>query len=523
MNELWKTLTFVVVALVLTGAALVSTRDRTVKNDTFSDQGQPFFPDLKDPLVCTDLEVIDFDSSSAKPTPFRVMFKNNRWVIPSHYDYPADARDRLSKTAAAVMDLVKDTVRSDRPEDHEDMGVVDPLDTKTMTLKGRGKRIILRNSAEEAVADLIIGNDVKDRSGQKYVRLPTQKRTYGVKVNAEPSTKFADWIETNLLKLEASHIKKIEFDNYKVDIERGDIQRGEILDIERKDSSAPWTMQGVKPDQELDSDKLRTLTDALADLKIVGVRTKPPALARDLKNSEKEGLKLTTEGMVSLHNRGFYVTRDGRLVSNQGDVLVFTDEGIVYTLRFGEVVFGKGEELTAGAGDSAEKKADAKAGTKDKEKEKKSEGLTENRFVWVTANFDEGLISAPKADEAKNKEQPAVSPGQPLEVPADPFAPDPNDPKYIADQKEAKEKAEREQKDYEKKIADGKKKAQELTDRFAAWYYVTPGDAFRSINLDRAALVKPKKADSGSSAPGTPPAFPGSGSGLPGTLPPIQP
>ena len=46
---------------------------------------------------------------------------------------------------------------------------------------------------------------------------------------------------------------------------------------------------GLPPDQELDSDKLRTLTDALADLKIVGVRPKPPGLTRDLKKSDTEG------------------------------------------------------------------------------------------------------------------------------------------------------------------------------------------------------------------------------------------
>ena len=59
------------------------------------------------------------------------MFKDKKWVIPSHYDYPADAQDRLSKTAAAVMDLTKDTIRSDDVEDQEAMGVIDPLDRKT--------------------------------------------------------------------------------------------------------------------------------------------------------------------------------------------------------------------------------------------------------------------------------------------------------------------------------------------------------------------------------------------------------
>jgi len=517
MTELAKTWTFVAVALLLTGAAVVSTRDRSTRNETFNDQGQPFFPEFKDPLASTDLEVVDFEPSTATASRFRVMFKDNKWVIPSHYDFPADARDRLSKTAAAVMDLTKDSIRSDRADDQEEMGVIDPLDTKTTTTKGRGKRITLRDASEKVLADFVIGNEIKDRTGQRFVRVPGQKRTYGVKLKAEPSTRFADWIETNLLKLEAGKIRKIEFDNYKVNLEQG-YQRGEILDIERKDSSAPWTMAGVPADQELDSDKLRTLTDALADLKIVGVRPKPPGLTRDLKKSDSEGIKLTANTVASLQSKGFYMTKDGRLLSNQGDVRVFTEEGVVYTLRFGEVFFGTGDDLTAGAPDDAEKKGEAK------DKAKKSEGTTENRYVMVTVSFDPELITRPKPeddkDKDKEKDKATARPGEPLTVPADPFAPNPNDPKYLAEQKEAKEKAERDQKDYEKKIADGKKRAQELTDRFAAWYYVTPGDSFRSINLDRTALVRPKKAEPASpGVPGAPPSFPG----LPGSLPPIQP
>jgi len=275
-------------------------------------------------------------------------------------------------------------------------------------------------------------------------------------------------------------------------------------------------MAGLSADQELDSDKLRTLTDALADLKIVGVRTKPAGLTRDLKQNDKEGIKLTATTVASLQSKGFYMTKDGQLLSNQGDVRVYTDEGVVYTLRFGEVFFGTGDELTAGAPDDAEKKVSDKTGSKEKDKTKKAEGTTENRFVMVTVAFDPTLIPKPKSDDDKKKEQPAAKPGQPLEVPANPFAPDPNDPKYLAERKEAKERAEREQKDYEKKIADGKQRVAELTGRFAAWYYVTPGDSFRSINLDRAALVRPKKAESANPPGGGTPSFPGA-------LPPIQP
>src|SRR5271157_801602 len=109
MNELSKTLAFSAVTLVLCGAAFVSTRDRSVRNEAFNDQGQAFFPDFKEPLACTDLEVVDFDPSTATASRCQVKLENGKRVIPSHYHYPADAKDRLSKTAAAVMDLSKDT------------------------------------------------------------------------------------------------------------------------------------------------------------------------------------------------------------------------------------------------------------------------------------------------------------------------------------------------------------------------------------------------------------------------------
>ena len=35
-------------------------------------------------------------------------------------------------------------------------------------------------------------------------------------IKAEPSTRFADWIETNLLKVEAAKIRRVVFDNYKI-------------------------------------------------------------------------------------------------------------------------------------------------------------------------------------------------------------------------------------------------------------------------------------------------------------------
>ena len=78
MNELLKTLTFVAVALVLTGAAVRQHARSDQESAEFNDQGQAFFPDFKDPLACTDLEVVDFEPSTATATRFRVMFKDKQ-------------------------------------------------------------------------------------------------------------------------------------------------------------------------------------------------------------------------------------------------------------------------------------------------------------------------------------------------------------------------------------------------------------------------------------------------------------
>ncbi len=485
MTEMKKTVAFVGVAVVLMGTAVLATRPKIETAEAFSDQGEEFFPEFKDPFEATALEVIDYDAETASALPFKVMLEDGRWVIPSHHDYPADAKDRLAKTAAGVMDLTKDVIVSDRADLHEEMGVIDPLDTKTPSLKGRGKRVTLKNKSGETLADFIIGKPVPGQENQRFVRVPGQKRTYAVNVNVDLSARFADWIETNLLQLQAGDIRRVTIDNHKVDPEQGTVTPAEVVTIEREADQTPWTLDGgVPPGKELDTTKINELTSALADLKIVGVRTKPEGLTKELKaTKEGTGISLDNEAIRSLQSRGFYVLRDGRLLSNQGDVIAFTDQGIVYTLRFGEVTFASGEALSAG---SEKEAAEAKS------EEESSEGATESRYLFVTAEFDPDLVPKPEGlpDETNG------------ELPEHLF-------ERTAEQIKADaQQAESAKAQYERTLEQGREKARELTDRFAEWYYVVPGDAFRQIVLSRDALLRePSPAGGGTPPPTLPPGF----------------
>ena len=518
MTETRKTVAFVVAALLLGGVAAARLTTKAPTPELFKDQGGAFFPEFNDPTAVTSMEVIDYDASTAAASPFKVQVdKDGRWSIPSHYNYPADAKERLKNTAVGFLGLTKDAIRSQLREDHKALGVRDPLDQKVAGSEGLGKRVTLRDKSDKVLADFIIGKEVPGHPEQRYVRVPTQNQTYAVNFQKEDkvdlSTRFSDWIETNLLKLDASHIRRIVFDRHKFDPEQGTFEeRSEIATVERKDGTAPWTMVPKLPaDDEVDPEKMSTLTTALADLKIAGVRPKPPGLSAELKANTGE-ISATRAALLSLGSKGFHMTRSGDLLSNQGDVRVITDDGIIYVLRFGEVTFAKGEDLSAGTKEDASHNKD-----KDKEKgdDKKSDAGVESRYLMVTAEFDPAFLPEPPPPAA----EPAAK-----ELPKDPFMPEPGTPEREELDKAEKARADREQADRDRKIEEGRKKARELSGRFAAWYYVVPGDNFRDIVLDRASLVR-KKSDKPTGPPPSFPGFPGAGKGgkLRSTSPPAIP
>ncbi len=400
------------------------------------------------------------------------------------------------------MGLTKDTLRSTRVEDHEALGVIDPLDPKA-SVKGRGERVTLKDASDKVLADFILGKEVKGRSDQRYVRVPDQKRTYAVNVKADISARFADWIETNLLKLDAGKVRKVTFDPTKVEVvdNRGVLVAGEPVTIERKDAAAPWNLVGapIPEGKELDSEKLFSLTSALGDVKIVDVQLKPAGLTRDLKATGDLNALASREAYQSLLRRGFYPDpkREGRVYSSQGAIAVSTDEGAVYTLRFGEAAIAGGEFIPEPA-----KKDQAKP-------EPNKPGGVESRYLMVTIAFDPKLLPPLPDPDA----------GKPLSIPGDVFKRGPGEPQYEAQQKAAKEKADKRKAEEDKRIAELEAKVKELSDRFAGWYYLTPDSAYKSLALDRTSLIRDKQAKP---APGGPPGgFPGGfpgGGGLPGGL-----
>jgi len=383
MTESRKTIYYAAAAVLLAGLAFATAPHQKMPT-AFFDQGQQFFPDFTDPNSARSLEVDDWDEATGQPVPFKVTFDNGRWTIPSHHGYPADGKDRLAKTAAGLIGLTKDDFRTDNVADFEACGVIDPLDNTVQTLKGRGRRVTIKGANGEVLADLIIGKAFEGREDFRLVRVPGQKRVYGTKINLDISTKFKDWIDPDLTMLEKDEIDRVDLRDYSIDEQSGRLDQRDNVTLNKDGEN--WKMAGLPAGKDVDTYKINNLISAVDALSIEGVRPKPDGLTASLQRASG-GINITNADLASLQSHGFYFTRDGRLVSNEGELQVHTKDGVLYTLRFGEVAFGQGTALSAG--DSLETRKQGETG--------------ENRYLMISASMDASLKDAKAIEAAKKR------------------------------------------------------------------------------------------------------------------------
>ena len=358
-DEFTKTALFALVAVVAVGLA-AWVEPEAYRPSIFSDQGQAFFERFRDVLAVKAIEVVDYNETEATARPLKAELRKSRWILSSHSDYPAEARDRLARTAASLVDLKKDLVVSDRFEEHGKYGVIDPIDARNPSLTGRGKRVTLRGDQNEVLAEVVLGHAVKERAGYRYARLPGQKRTYAVKTDADPSARFEDWVEADLLKIGAADVRKLTLNLYSIDEGMGRLTNVQRIVMTRGEKD-DWK---IEPAGKITAGDARGIAAALASLRIVGARPKPAELARQLKTRQ---LAMTLETVMSLRQRGFFITPQGQLLANEGELLVETAKGLLYSLRFGEIVTGGAESAAPAAPKPA-----AKDG--------------ENRYLFVTCS-----------------------------------------------------------------------------------------------------------------------------------------
>lgn len=525
MNESTRTLVYVGIAIVSLIAARFAGPTVPKPPTEFSQVGTEFFPDFTDAKAAKSLQVVSYNSDTATIRVFGVeQGPDGVWRVPSRHGYPVDGKDRLSKTATSVIGIKRDQLAGQRKNQFAEFGVIDPLGESVSDFKGVGNRVTLKDGKDgKVLADLIIGKEVKGRTGFFYVRNPKEDQTYIAKVSIDVSTKFADWIEPDLLKLDASKLRTVVIDKHTIEFgpQGGRSTAEEVNQLSRTSSTDKWKLEGLdEATEEVNEEEVRKLVQALDDLKIVGVRPKSDRLKKQLQNDKPVVPDDRTR--MEMEQMGYYFAQSRQrralqLVSQEGDVFATTDQGVLYELHFGSVFSGTEEEVEAGFIKKSDDEADAQKkdgdqkdeGKKDEQKEpddKTNAKKLKSRYLFVQAQFDATALGPKPA--APEKPEPPAEEAKPdaadKETPADAGAAENGtnkvDPKKAHEAAMAKydadvKKFDADTKAYDEKIKSGEKLVKDLNRRFAEWYYVISGDSFEDLRQGRKTLVKAKAAE----------------------------
>jgi hypothetical protein len=525
MNENKKTITFLAAAVLAVAIATMTSptkRDPSAKPNLM---GQALFESF-DPRSVTGIEIVEVDEEDIQSKSIEVTQSEKGWFIrrPGKADYPANADNQLKDVASMLFDLRIIDQAGEGAGEHAKFGVLDPSKADA-TESGIGRLIHLKNSSGSNLASLIIGEEVDGLSGTYFVRKPEQNAVFRVDVrNArDVSSKFVDWVEQDFLDLDKRKIKQVTLDNYDVNLAQGQINRSSdpyVLNF----ADSKWSLSGsLKENEELNKEVLDAMKDALDDLEIIDVERKPDILVKNLEQGREffNNLRDANNQAVvqSLQQKGFYTiaAKDEagqtvpKIVSNKGEVLVGMESGVEYVLRFGEIYRGPEDDENA-SGDS--------------------------RYIYAFARVNESLIPQPVfdplpepdgAEGPEGKEGKTASPGAPPNFtpptpppsgtppPIPTTANKPGQDKVTSSDTNstskksaevAKKKAEkdaenariqsanaRKQKEYDEKVAQARKRAKELNQNLAGWYYVISNDVYEKIRIDRSLFVKNKEAE----------------------------
>lgn len=479
MNETAKSVVFAVVGAALVGCAtavyFASQPDRDAQ---FEKVGEEFFPQFTSPDDANFIEVAAFDFEKDKPKTFRVEYKDNLWRIPSHFDYPAEAKDRLVATASSVMGLRREALAGRRDTQHERFGVIDPLSeaAKEKEDEAIGIRVKLGKSDDDILADFIIGKEVEEdaledeelrrirgqsqRQPMHYVRVPGEAETFIATLSLDVSTKFADWIQPDLLVLEQSDLRELVIHKYTIEEKEEEIRRGNLVFIAMRpykvdeevnrltsDFGNSWKLAGIDEEtEELESSKISDITRSLDNLKIMGVRPRlkidgKTVLAGDLdlndelKVENPEALRQAIPDLQDeLGEKGFVFDpvesekqQRNVLMSESGDLTAAANDGAVYHLHFGDTFRGSESEIEIGrTAKSDENSANANDNGSENNATTAVDGdEQESRYLLVRVEFDPKFIGEPPTAPVKpaEPEKPAV-PEKPMADSENPASPD---------------------------------------------------------------------------------------------------
>ena len=492
MSETIKSAIYVGVALVCALGAFFISRPSNEETTSKDLVGTLLAPKFEDPNQAASMRVVTYNEELAELSKFEVA-KNSagQWIIPSESDYPADAEEQMVEAGNHLIgEKIFDVAGDDRMQ-HAEFGVLDP-DEVEIGKTGFGAHVTIKDEKGEVLADVIIGKKVKDEPNKRFVRKVGQDPTYVCEVDPTKfSTKFEDWIDSDLLELKSIDVAKMRFRDYSLEPADGGLRPNPRVDV-----SVAWDDAGNPPkwmldamidyrngnpvdtyllaDETLDATKLDGVKSSLNDINISGVLQKPKGLGADLRVNDD--FLADSANRNSLRTRGFYPVRmatgQHEILSTNGEIHITLRDGVRYIMRWGGVVAQTSGDIS--------------------------------RFLFVTTEFAPEMLPEPKyeplptvneatgpkaaADESDTKKGDTTKKAGEQQAPQE----SPEDAR-----KRIEKANDLKKKEWEEQVAEAKKRSEYLNQKFANWFYLVSSDIYSKLYLSRYEMIKTNSADTG--------------------------
>ena len=344
MTELIKTLIYAGVAVVVFVIAYIA-RPTNEEFQPKGEIGKLLFPTLDDVSKADRLKIVRYSQDRGELDEIEVAKDvSGLWVLPSHNDYPADAETQTRDVAMELLDLKILDVTSELPQDHDYLGVLEP--TEDSSGSGFGTLVELKDKSDSELAGLIIGRAVQGSETQRFVRRIGKDEVYVIEIDPTKfSTKFEDWINTDLLEVNAMDIEAVTIDDHSVIPSQGPLgqiqyalenrSKMELLFSDNKWLPGPMTKfvrnepqpMLLEETEELDQETLNDLKTALGEVKIVDVREKPEGVSESLKAGEALN-DPSAQLRDNLLRIGIFPVAGGEVKSANGEVRVGLKTGV---------------------------------------------------------------------------------------------------------------------------------------------------------------------------------------------------
>jgi len=160
------------------------------------------FPNLKNTINETSEVII-----RGRGRTVTLLREEDGWIVQEADGYPADFA-RLKSLLVGMTTLRAVEEKTSRPELYPRLGVEDPADPDASS-----HLVILKNEADQTLAELIIGKPRRDPaspdSSGLYVRRPDQAQSLLVEGRLDVSSQITDWFDQQLFSIEADRIESV--------------------------------------------------------------------------------------------------------------------------------------------------------------------------------------------------------------------------------------------------------------------------------------------------------------------------